>query len=136
MYRRTGQDFADCLAVDLFFVEDFVAGRAVLLTVFLAVAFLIVVLDSGIAVRFAGAFRAVVFFAAVLAFALTGFLAAGFALFGAVGFLAVVLRADGFAAAFALARAGLLDAGFAFVDFEVFFAARSLAFLSLANSLS
>ncbi len=125
---------ADRLAVDLFFVEDFAAGRAFLLVVFLAVAFLVVVLDAALAVRFAGAFRAAVFFAVVLAFA--DFLAAGFALFGAVAFLAVVLRADGLAAGFALPRAGLLDAGFAFVDFEAFFATRSLAFLSLANSLS
>ena len=82
--------------------------------VFLAGAFLVVILDPGFAVRFAGAFRAVAFFAAVLAFALTGFLGAGFVLFGVVAFLAVVLRTDDLAAGFALARAGLLDAGFAY----------------------
>jgi hypothetical protein len=67
---------------------------------------------------------------------LTGFLAASFALFGAVAFLVVVLRVDGFTTDFALARAGFLDADFAFVVLEAFFATRSLAFLSLVNSLS
>ena len=85
---------------------------------------------------FAGPFRAVVFFAAVLALALTGFLATAFAFLVAAGFFAVVLRADGFAAVFALARVDLLVAGFAFVVFETILATRSLAFLSLANSLS
>ena len=124
------------MVADLFFDEDLAAGRAFLLVIFLAVAFWVVVLEPGLAVRCAGAFRAVVLFAAVLAFALTVFLAAGFAFFGAVIFLAVDLRADGFAAVFALARAGSLDAGLAFVLLETFFATRSLAFLSLANSLS
>jgi hypothetical protein len=71
-----------------------------------------------------------------LAFARIDFLAAGLVLFGAVAFLAVDLRAAGFAAGFTLARAGRFDAGFAVIDFEAFFATRSLVFLSLANSLS
>jgi len=101
-------------------VAGFFAARANLLVAFLAGAFL--------AAAFAGVFRAVAF-----ALDLTAFLAAGFALFGAVAFLAAVLRAAGFATDLALARAGRFAVGFTFL---AFFSTRALACLSLANSLS
>jgi hypothetical protein len=46
---------ADRPVVDLSFVEGLAAGRAFRPMVFLAVAFLVVVLDAALAVRFVGA---------------------------------------------------------------------------------
>jgi hypothetical protein len=123
------QDLDVRFVVGFLFTEDLAGGRVVLLAVFLAGAFLAVVFAPAFTVGFADPFPAVIFFAAVLA--LAGFLAAAIAFLVEVGFFEVVLRAEGLASAFALARVGFLVAVFA-----AFFTTRSLAVLSLANSLS
>jgi hypothetical protein len=123
------QDLGVRFVAGFLFTEDLAGGRVVLLAVFLAGAFLAVVFVLDFTVGFADPFPTAIFFAAVSAW--TGFLAATVAFLVELGFFEVVLRAEGLASAFALARVGILVAVFA-----AFFTTRSLAVLSLANSLS